>query len=395
MSLKTGASGGNTSFVDTAANLHDPLALPEILASAIAEHRADAEARRRVPAPLIETMRAAGAFRLTTPREYGGFEAGLATTARVLEGVGRLDGSIGWVMWNGNIGFSAAFLPEAGAEIVWGTTPDPVFANSIRPVRAIAVDGGLELSGRWDIVSGVDSADWLCLFAEVAHDPAPQRPDIRMCYLPRGSVKVLDTWHVGGMRGTGSNSVVAERLFVPAELTLSPHSPCRIDRPLYRMPAFTICVHGGAAVVLGIAASAVDEIARLAPTKRTDTGLTLNQREHALMVLGHAQAKVDAARALLLSACENVDNAAATGMPVTEQLVAPLRAAMVFATETSREVLVSMYELGGSSSLRVGPGLEQKFRDGFAGAQHALFSSTFYAAAALVRLGMPSEAHVL
>ena len=137
----------------------DLLALPESLRAPIEAGRVEAEEARRLPAELAETLRAAGAFRLTTPIERGGFEAPLSTLVDVYEAFGRVDGPAAWNVWNGNMGFSAALLPEEAGDEIWGVDGDPIIANSARVAGTATVAGGdLVLSGRWDIVSAIDIA---------------------------------------------------------------------------------------------------------------------------------------------------------------------------------------------------------------------------------------------
>ena len=217
--------------------------------------------RRRSCSPAARsaarpTARRCSVFRLNTPVELGGYELPLAEQLDVLERFARLDGSIAWNVWNGNIGFIAAMIPDAGVAAIWGDDSDPVIANSARLTgTAVASDGGYLLSGRWDIVSAVDSANWVVLFGMIVEGGgprfvAPGVPDIRAFVLPTSSVTVIDSWQVNAMRGTGSNTVVVDAAWVPEELAPSPTAAPRIDRPLYRLPAFTLASSGCAAAVL-------------------------------------------------------------------------------------------------------------------------------------------------
>ena len=270
-------------------------------------------------------MRAAGAFRLTTPIERGGFEAPLTTLVDLFEAIARVDGPAAWNVWNGNTGFGAALLPEEAGDEIWGLDGDPIIANSARVAGTATVAGGdLVLSGRWDIVSAIDIADWVALFGMVVDGDRPRigpaGPDVRVFFLRREEVTVLDTWHTHGMRGTGSNTVVVDRVAVPEHRTVSPFTPSRIDRPLYRVPAFTIASTGSTPIVVGIAQAAIDEVIALAPTKRTDNGQVLAERPHAHSRIGAAQTSLDAARALLRSCAAAIDETAEAGEPVTELL---------------------------------------------------------------------------
>lgn len=359
--------------------------LPATVREAVETWRDEADALRRLPEPLIDVLRTAGAFRLTTPREYGGAELGLADTVGVLEELARVDGPVAWNVWNGNMGFSAALLPAAGADRIWGGGADPVVVNSARPTgRAVPVDDGYVLTGRWDLVSAIDSAEWVALFGLVEGP----RADVRVFFLPRADVTVLDTWHVTGMRGTGSNSVVVDGAVVPAELVVSPFAPPRLDRPLYRVPAFTVASTGCAAVVLGIARAGVDAVLDVAGGKATDSGTTLAHRAHAQAAVAGADAALRAATLLLRTAAADIDGAAATAAPITPELRGALRAAMCHAASTARDVLTGMYVLGSSSSLYVGSRLERVFRDGMVAAQHGLLAATMLEPAGRILFGL-------
>ncbi len=372
----------------------DPRSIPESLRPMIEAARTEAESARRLPPALLESLREAGAFRLLTPVDLGGFEATLPIALATLEAFGRVDGSVAWNVWNGNLGFSAALLEPHGVAAIWGDGPDPVIANSARVTGGAGpTEGGFVLSGRWDIVSAIDSADWVALFGVVmeGNEPrfvGPGMPDVRVFYLRREQVTVLDTWQVNGMRGTGSNSVVVEAQFVPDFLAPSPFAATLIDRPLYRVPAFTLASCGSAGVVLGLAQASVDEVLRMAEGKATDNGQTLRYRAHAHSAVAAADAKLRAARLLLHASAQDIMDAAGAQQPITDRLRGNFRAAMSHAGLISREVVGTMYELGSSSSLYLGNRLEQLFRDTNAAAQHALLQRTHFETAGRLMMGL-------
>ena len=359
----------------------DLLDLPESLRTGIEAGRAEAEQQRRLPPDLAEALRAAGAFRLTTPVERGGFEASLTTQVDVYEAFGRIDGPVAWNVWNGNLGFAAALLPDAAVDEIWGVGGDPIIANSARVAGAATPEGdSYVLSGRWDIVSAIDSADWVALFGMVMDGDGPRMrpdgPDVRVFFLRRDEVQVLDTWHTHGMRGTGSNTVVVDHVAVPERRAISPFTPRRIDRPLYRIPAFTIASTGSAPIVLGIAQAALDEVITLAPTKRTDNGQVLAERPHVHSRIGAAQTSLDAARALLRSTAGAIDAAAGAGDPVTELLRARMRAAMSHAAAVTRDVLLTCQQLASSTAIYSDTPIERLVRDGNVATQHMILAST-------------------
>lgn len=370
-----------------------PLDLPALLAPSIKAAAEEMDAGRDLPEKLVQELRDSGAFRLFTPRELGGFEAPLETALKVYEGFGRLDASVGWLVWNANWGFVAALLDEAGNARIWGEDPDPVFANSGMPGSAEPVDGGYRVSGTWRIVSGVNRAGWLAVVAVVMRDGAPVptdagTPDARLFMLRSDQLTVEDTWNVSGMPGSGSHDVVVEDALVPAELVARIDVPARIERPLYQGFIPALVLPGCTAVVLGVAQAAIDGTTALLVSKKTAGGGTLAQSAGVQARVARSQAALHAARLLLLSAAAALDTASASGEPVTLDQRADLRAAMSHAAQVSREVLVAMYELGGASSLYRGNPVERLFRDGMVALQHANHSAALFEAVGRVRFGI-------
>jgi alkylation response protein AidB-like acyl-CoA dehydrogenase len=97
-----------------------------------------------------------------------------------------------------------------------------VTANSTRASgQAQIVDGGYRVSGRWSFVSGCELATWMVLLCLVREGEKPRltpagSPEIRFMLLPSTECEIIDTWTVGGLRGTGSHDVVVRDAFVPS-----------------------------------------------------------------------------------------------------------------------------------------------------------------------------------
>ncbi|MFD5830139.1 acyl-CoA dehydrogenase family protein [Lentzea sp. NPDC060358] len=361
-----------------------PDELVEALRPVIEKYRDEADEIRRLPDELLGHLRDSGAFRLTTPRELGGFELSLTETAALLERLARIDGATAWTAWNFNAGFSAAFLPEESVERIWADGPDPLIGHSSQPGRLVPDGAGFLLSGEWKLVSGADSAQWLALLAVVVEDGRPRMtaagPDVRFCLVPRSAVQVRDTWHSTGLRGTNTNAVVAVDVPVDAAMMVSPGAPARISRRRYRVAAADQLSSGAAAVVLGIARAAVDEVAALAHTRTGPDGVPVARQPRVQAALGQAATRVHAALALLRTALDGLDTAAGQERPATEAERAALGGAFAHAAETARAVLTSMYELAGSTALYESSRVGKLLRDGYAAAQHALLSPANYEA---------------
>jgi alkylation response protein AidB-like acyl-CoA dehydrogenase len=369
-------------------------ALPELLAPSIRAAVEEMDTTYDLPENLRERLREAGAFRLLTPREFGGSETSLTTTMTLYERLGRLDASVAWVVWNANFGFIGALMDDAGTARIWGNGSEPVFANSGMPGVAVPAEGGgFRVSGNWKIVSGVNGADWVVVIAIVMDGEAPRitdagTPDVRLVAVHRDQVTVQNTWNVSGMRGSGSNNVMIEDALVPEELAVRFDRPARIDRPLYRGFIPALVIPGCTAIVLGVGQTAIDETVTLAATKKSMTGTTLAELPRTQSVVARSQTALDAARLVLFSAIGAMEDAAKAGEPVTLEQRATLRSAMTYAADVTREVLVSMYELSSSSALYVGNPIERLFRDGMVALQHANHSAALFEAAGRVRFGL-------
>ena len=346
-----------------------------------------------MPRGLVREMRDSGAFRLLTPKELGGTETPLTTVLEVYEELGRLDASVAWQVWNANFGFMGALLGDAGNAQIWRKDrPEPIFANGGSPGSAEMEADGYRVSGTWRMVSGIAHADWVVFTTLVTQGGAPRTtengPEVRLVTVPADRVTVKDTWHVSGMRATGSNEVIVENVPVPSELTAPLDRAARIDRPLYRGFLPAIVVPGCTAVALGVAAAAIDSLVELGRTKRTFSGELLSSVTRVQSTVAECDAELRAARELLFSVARRLQAAAEAGTMPDGDDRAALRAAMSHAAKVSRRVLVSMYELGSSTPLYTGDPLERQFRDGMAALQHINHAANAFEGAGRVRFGL-------
>ncbi len=123
------------------------------------------------------------------------------------------------------------------------------------------------MSGRWAFASGITHSDWVWAGCLVIENGQPRMtaygPEIIHVCMPVSSVVIHDTWHVSGLRGTGSNDFSADDVFVPEERIFALLDPSGHRRePLYQMPPLGFFVDQVAAVSLGIARAALDELLR-------------------------------------------------------------------------------------------------------------------------------------
>src|SRR5215470_12433152 len=205
------------------------------------KHAAAGEMNRRQADEVIGGVTDAGFFRLMKPSRFGGYGGSLRTLLEVTEVLGEADGSTGWVVSIAATGALAASRGSQQAQTEIFGDPDARIAGTGMPATARRVDDGLRITGRWGYASGSPHATWAALSAAVI-DEDGQPGDAYFCLVPASQLQLEDTWRTVGMRGTGSNTWVAQDLFVPEHLlipldTLIDGAPSGIiDNPMRRLP---------------------------------------------------------------------------------------------------------------------------------------------------------------
>jgi alkylation response protein AidB-like acyl-CoA dehydrogenase len=367
------------------------------LAPVIRSCRDAIDAERQLPETIVEALRAAGMFRLFAPAKFGGLEVDPSTFVKIIEGLSAADGSVGWVVSVCSVGgLFAGYLSEESVAQIHGRNPDTIFAGSINPSgKAVAVDGGYLVSGRWAFASGIRHAPWVyatCMIHDAAGQPRLDengKPVARVMLFPLTACVVHDTWNVGGLRGTGSHDFSTTGLFVPADHSLIAFAT-QASQPgiLYQLPFsfFSVML---AAVPLGIARSAISALVDMAKTKRpTGASVLLCEKPSTQIAVARAEALVRSARAFLFDALAHLTNEIEASGSANMQTRANLRLACTHAALNAGRVVDLMFETGGATSVYASCPLDRCFRDVHAAMQHLALSETSLELAGRVLLGL-------
>jgi indole-3-acetate monooxygenase len=366
------------------------------LAPVIRGCRQETEAVRQLPATLVEVLRSAGMFRLLLPARFDGYEVDPITFVKIIEEISAADGSVGWVVSVCAVGgLFAGYMREEAVMPIYGKNPDTVVAGGINPTgKAVAVDGGYLVRGRWAYGSGIRHADWVygsCVVydGEIARLDASGKAEIRLMLFPATACEVHDTWQVGGLRGTGSHDFSVSDQFVPADRSLIAFAG-HAAQPgiLYKFP-FSLFAALIAAVPLGIARSAISALVELAKSKKpTGANSVLCERSSAQIAVARAEALVRSGRAFLFEALNGMRSEIAesghAGMPCR----AVLRLACTQAALNAAQAVDLMFEAGGATSVHTSSPLERCFRDVHVAIQHIAVSSTYFELSGRVFLGL-------
>lgn len=207
----------------------------------------DTQAQRRVSTATKADLENAGFARLLQPARYGGREGHVFGVVEILTHIASGCGSTAWCLAQ-FIGhnYMIAQWPAAAQEAVWGTRPENLVAGILIPLcgKAKKVDGGYELSGRWPFVSGVNICDW-CILSGMVNNPGGEDEE-RYFLMPQGAFDIVDTWHAIGLKGSGSNDIAVDSVFVADDMTLpiehlkgGPTPGNAINTaPLYQLPSY-------------------------------------------------------------------------------------------------------------------------------------------------------------
>ncbi|MBY8849852.1 hypothetical protein K7G98_15835 [Saccharothrix sp. MB29] len=340
--------------------------------------------RRLSPAVVAELVRA-GAARVLAPASLGGRELDLPTWVAEVEDLARADGSAGWTAMTTSATSSLAwYLPPETAEEVLGS-PGSVLAGTAAPLgRAVAVDGGHRVTGRWGWGSAVPLCDWVV--GGVVTDAGP-----RLAIFPAADVTVHDTWRAAGLRATASHEWEVADAFVPTRRQVWPLT-ATADAPLARFPFLAFLAVGVAAVCLGVAARAVEEVESLARAKTRQYAIAVLATETgAQLDLATAEAKLSAARAFLRAEVAARWADAVAGVPADTGGRARLRLACSHAAAEAADVTRLAFAVGGGSSVFEDSPLQRCLRDAHVAAQHAMVSRRHFETYAKVRLDVPVD----
>jgi alkylation response protein AidB-like acyl-CoA dehydrogenase len=348
--------------------MNEIVTLAESLIPLIREQRHTTENRRCIAEPIVQAIRRSDLCRLLlhtgaspryTPEEW----------LRVLECLAGAEASVSWLVWNNTMAcFWGRFLDDAARGRMFGDS-SRLFAGSTRPMgQAVSTADGFRLSGRWSLVSGCELADYLHLMSLVYEQGKPRmvaagQPEIRVLFVPKGRYSILDTWHAGGLRGSGSHDVVVSDVFVPVEESIVPAPPVASDSPLGQLPIIAVMIAGLGAQFLGMARSAIATAIDILRNKvSVDPGASIRERPAVLADIAIQRAACDAAASHLHGTMAALWEKARDRLPTVEDRAA-LYSAGLHAASAARACVRAMHAAAGTTALYIDCPLERSIRD--------------------------------
>lgn len=340
------------------------------IAEVIEAHADQAERERRLAPATVAALVGADLMRMCVPAPYGGPEVAPPDMLEAIVAVAHADGAAGWCSMIASTTSSlSTFLPEETARSIYGepsVVTGGVFAPNGKAV-AESVEGvdGFRVAGRWAWGSGTQHCEWI-----VGGAMTPD--EMRLCWFPVRDVSFIDTWHTGGMRGSGSLDYTVDGAFVADDHTIVPGATRPVvDCGIARFPNFTLLACAVAAVGLGIARRALDELADIVHGKRPQfSSRTLAHNGFTQIEFARAEARLRSARAFLLDEVRCAWDTIERGDAVTLDQRIAMRLAATHAATASAEAADTAYTLAGGTAVYDTSVLGRCLRDAHVVTQH-------------------------
>ncbi|PKB67679.1 MAG: hypothetical protein BZY81_04125 [SAR202 cluster bacterium Io17-Chloro-G4] len=348
------------------------------------------ESQRRLTQGAVDALSSGGLLTMLTSKSMGGQEVNPITYASVVEEISRSDPSSGWSLVNPLLwAFLCSRLPDQGADELLGNDPRAWFTAAIAPpLTAVPVDGGYIVSGRGLFASNCHHAAWFAAVCEVkpGQDRNGKAADATKpiwVYVAAQDCRILDTWHVLGLRGTGSDDFEVENAFVPHHrafpLTTEFVAGSNFQGPLYQFSLMGMITAALPSVMLGIARTAIDEVATLAEIKTpAGNSSSLRSRPSAHSSIAQAEAAYRSGRALLYETLIRIWESTLAGNQISWSDRSDIVLAATNAALQSAHATELMYRLAGTAGIYQHQRLERFFRDMQVARQHRFYTEARY-----------------
>lgn len=336
-----------------------------------------AERARRVADETFDALADAGIFRMCAPRRYGGEEADFQTQCDALAEIARGCPSTSWVATiYSAMGWLAGTFPDETQEEVLADR-DPRISGVFSPTgTATRADGGYVVNGRWPFNTGCHGAKWTVL--NVVSDGGAGMP---MCMIARSrDLTILDDWHATGMTATGSSTIVAENVFVPAHRAqplpamLEAQYPARHNagHGYFNLPMAAVLTVNAGGMPVGAARGALDAFHERLPGRGITYTDYTNKSEAPIthLQVGEATLKIDSAVAHVRLATAVLDGHGGGSMPILPRVKA--RAHIAYATGLAREAVDVLFHASGASASQSHVPIQRFQRDIQTLANHAI-----------------------
>lgn len=349
----------------------------------------ETERNRRVVEDNIEAIRAAGLFKISIPRRHGGLEVGMRTFLDVSRELAKGCGSTAWATTLMNVcAWFVGYANEQTQADIWGDNPDARVAGVFAPsATSRKVEGGYRVTGKWGWASGSLHSSWAYVGVPIV-DEAGTEVDQGFAVIPMSELTIEDTWYVVGMQGTGSNTLVAEDVFIPEHRVGSVSKMIHGEtatpfkgEAMYRSAFIPVAALVLTGPQLGLCQRALDYVIEKAPSRGVSYTFYDRQADSASfqLMLAEAATTVDTAHLFAYRAAEAIDTAAAEGRPMTYLERARVKMDVGKSITSARDAIDMLISAHGAGSFAEASIMQRVWRDCETASRHAVLSPSISA----------------
>jgi alkylation response protein AidB-like acyl-CoA dehydrogenase len=378
---------------DVATPVERAIALKEL----VRKHADASEAQRHLASEVAEAFAASGLYRIAAPKDHFGSEEDPLTQVETIEAIAQADGS---AAWNLMIGIETFGLVAPGFVQCRELIEDPgvVLCSSTAAVgRADKVDGGYRVSGRWQFVSGCHNAQIFGATVRVWEDGerVESLPN-RYAVITQPDWRIIDTWHTGGLCGSGSHDVEVDDVFVPQARLTAPIGGAQHDSALLNFPLGSRLAYNKVAVAWGLTRAGIDAFVELAQGKQPRfSARGLKDRPRAQRAVAEAEVRFRSGRAFVIELLQQMWETVQARGHVTSKDRGLFQLACSDAVRGCRQAVDTIAEAAGTTANQKSHPLERIVRDIRVVGQHVTVAPHNIEDAGRLLLGLPAQEMML
>ena len=335
------------------------------------------------PEETIQDFIDSGLIHAMVPKRWGGHELDFNTLFRTAIEVAKADPSAGWCYTLLVVhSWMLAFFPEEAQAEVWEKNLDATIASSFAPLKndITPVDGGYQINGTWGFSSGITHSDYVMIQGNVDVNPETGlASEVILMLVPKEDFEIQNTWKTVAQRGTGSNNILLENVFVPKHHTVDLAAWCQTgegpgrsintsvlySHPLYA--AMPVCL---SSALLGASIGAYEFWRDGLKNKMSTRGAKVADFTHTQIRMSEVSAQLAAAEALLEKTVERLG----TGEPIDTHEKLRIRRNYGYVAKMCNQAVKTIVDNSGAGIVYEGHPMNRYWRDVQASSMHITFN---------------------
>lgn len=360
----------------------------------------------QISSEAIDILRGTGLMDALKPKMYGGhgaiptdFFCGVVALSAELPALGWIAGVLGVHA------YEIALTNHRACEEVWATSRRDNWVASpfSQSGRAIPIDGGYLLSGKWEFSSGFGLADWLCIGGKIVNKDG-SLTGANFCLLRDKAVEIEHSWDVIGLQGTGSVSFQLSDAFVPTFMTYDPQNAIDgsawrsmgYEEPVFRMPRQTMLSSAISASTLGAGLGLVQSVIAMTTHRLKGSSHRPASRDpHILRSIAEAQADIEAGIVQMVFDLDQTFRSVCSLESVKHSDRLRIKRNLVRSVHRAGQSISELFSHSGGGALRSSSVVQYYWREFQAGRNHNSHIHDWYTRYGLELFGFDSEGGVV